>query len=168
MRENRVRSWREVVGSVIRITYCSVQWKGEKNISRHLATCFQSNCQRTKSSWPCSIQKYCRVQRNSSRAAVAAGSPGQTNHEAMCKDGPTGSVKVNYAATQPAGKPLPLGRREEYSVRKPDPVSAINTDEEKSGKRRAEARGKIPPLYRIWRIPSAYSMFHHKFLARGG
>ena len=26
---------------------------------------------------------------------------------------------------------------------------------------------EIPPLYRIWRIPPAYSVVHHEFLAIG-
>ena len=43
------------------------------------------------------------------------GKMGQTNHEAMWKGRP---VKVNDAATQPAGKSLTLGGGEENSVRK--------------------------------------------------
>ena len=51
-------------------------------------------------------------------------------------------------------------------LREVNPVSAINTDVEKSGKR-ALRPVEIPPLYRIWRIPPAYSLVHHEFLAIG-
>ena len=61
------------------------------------------------------------------------------------RGGPTGSVKANDAATQPAGKSLTLGRRE-GKLCEVNPASAINTDEEKSGKLRAEARGNSTPL----------------------
>ena len=44
-----------------------------------------------------------------------------------------------------------MGRREE------NPVSAINTDEEKSGKRRAEARGNSAPLPHMAHSPHILS-----------
>ena len=45
-------------------------------------------------------------------------------------------------------------------------MSALNTDEEKSGKRRAEARGNSAPLPHMAHSP-AYSVVHHEFLAIG-
>ena len=49
-----------------------------------------------------------------------------------------------------------MGRREE-KLREVDPVSAINTDEEKSGKRRAEARGNSAPLPHMAHSPRILS-----------
>ena len=47
-----------------------------------------------------------------------------------------------------------------------NPVSAINTNEEKSGSV-ALRPVEIPPLYHIWRIYTTYSVVHHEFLAIG-
>ena len=55
---------------------------------------------------------------------------------------------------------------ERGKFREANPVSAINTDEEKSGKCRAEARGNSAPLPHMAH-PPAYSVVHHVFLAIG-
>ena len=70
-----------------------------------------------ESTWPCSIQKYCRVQRNRKFVPVQWGRWGRLTLKRCGRGGPAGSVKTNDAATQPVGKSLTLGRREEYSLR---------------------------------------------------
>ena len=70
-----------------------------------------------ESTWPCSIQKYCRVQRNREFVPIQWGRCGRLTMKRCGRGGLAGSVKANDAATQPAGKSLTLGRREENSVR---------------------------------------------------
>ena len=70
-----------------------------------------------ESNWPCSIQKYCRVQRNREFVPVKWRRWGRLTMKRCGRGGQVGSVKANDAATQPAGKSLTLGRREENSVR---------------------------------------------------
>ena len=119
-----------------------------------------------ESTWPCSIQKYCRVQRNREFVPVQWGRWGRLT---MKRCGRESTGRLYGRGTNPCVTCWkdPYNGPERGKLREVNPVSAINTDEEKSGKRRAEARGKIPPLYRIWRIPPAYSVVHHEFLAIG-
>ena len=51
----------------------------------------------------------------------------------------------------------PYNGPERGKLREVNPVSAINTDEEKSGKRRAEARGNSAPLPHMAHSPSIFS-----------
>ena len=119
-----------------------------------------------ESTWPCSIQKYCRVQRNREFVPVQWGRWGRLT---MKRCGRESTGRLYGRGTNPCVTCWkdPYNGPERGKLREVNPVSAINTDEEKSGKRRAEAHGKIPPLYRIWRIPPAYSVVHHEFLAIG-
>ena len=103
-------------------------------------------CQRKKSSWPCSIQKYCRVQRNSYSGKNRGRLTMKRN-----RGGPAGSVKANDALST-CWKVPSIGPERGKSPWG-SPVSATNTDEEKSGS------------VVLWLIPPAYSMFHHEFLA---
>ena len=65
-----------------------------------------------ESTWPCSIQKYCRIQRNREFVPVQWGSRGRLTMKRCGRGGSSGSVKANDAATQPTGKSLTLGWRE--------------------------------------------------------
>ena len=156
MRAIRVRAWVEVVGSVMELFHFRVQWNA-RNISRTtLHECGEaSSCQEAnpmyevtddslsegelESSWPCSIQKYCRVQRNREFVPVHWGRWGRLTMK-RCGRGSPG--RLYDRGTNPCVTcwKVPYIGPERGKLREVNPVSAINTDEEKSGKRRAEAR----------------------------
>ena len=73
------------------------------------------------------------------------GKMGQTNLEAMWKGRPGRLCEGERCCDSTCSK-VPYIGPERGELPEVNPVSAINTDEEKSGKRRAEARGKIPAL----------------------
>ena len=77
---------------------------------------------------------------------------GQTNHEAMRKG-------KHWQALNPCVTcwKVPYIGPERGKLRELNPVSAINTDEEKSGKRRAEARGNSAPLPHMAHSPRILS-----------
>ena len=114
-----------------------------------------------ESSWPCSIQKYCRVQRNWKFVPVQWEIGSHWPRSDADGEALAGSVKANQVWINLLESPLHWA-----GERKTPWVTAINTDEEKSGSV-ALRPVEIPPLYHIWRIPPAYSMFHHEFLAIG-
>ena len=61
----------------------------------------------------------------------------------------------------------PLQWAGERKLREVNPVSAINTDEEKSGKRRVQARGNSAPLPHMAHSPRILSGSSMSFLAIG-
>ena len=170
MRAIRVRAWVEVVGSVMELFHCRVQWNARNlflappcvNVGKQAAVKRQTRCMRKpttacqrgelESSWPCSIQKYCRVQRNREFVPIQWGRWGRLTMK-RCGRGSPG--RLYGRGTKPCVTcwKVPYVGPEREKLREVNPVSAINTDEEKSGKCRAEARGNSAPLYRIWRIP---------------
>ena len=116
-----------------------------------------------ESSWPCSIQKYCRVQRNREFVPVQWGRWGRLTMK-QCGRGSPG--RLYGRGTNPCVTcwKVPYIGPERGKLCEVNPVSAINTDEEKSGKCRAEACGNSVPLPHMAHSP-AYSVVHHEFLA---
>ena len=121
-----------------------------------------------ESTWPCSIQKYCRVQRNRGFFPVQWGRWGRLT---MKRCGRESAGRLYGRGTNPCVtcwkdpyNGLERGKLREVN-RKPG-----ERYKQRWGKVRQAWRWgpwKIPPLYRIWRIPPAYSMVHHEFLAIG-
>ena len=118
-----------------------------------------------ESTWPCSIQKYCRVQRNREFVPVQWGRWGRLT---MKRCGRESTGRLYDRGTNPCVTCWkdPYNGPERGKLHEVNPVSAINTDEEKSGKRRAEARGNSAPLPHMAHSP-AFSVVHHEFLAIG-
>ena len=118
-----------------------------------------------ESTWPCSIQKYCRVQRNREFVPVQWGRWGRLT---MKRYGRESTGRLYGRGTNPCVTCWkdPYNGPERGKLREVNPVSAINTDEEKSGKRRAEACGNSAPLPHMAQSPP-YSVVHHEFLAIG-
>ena len=113
-----------------------------------------------QSTWPCSI--YEAILQSSTKSSVVhpstVGKSGHTDHEAN-----RGGSAVPYdkavalaACRQPGGcRRIPyIGSEKKNSVRKTG--ERYKHREEKSGSV-ALRPVEIPPLYRIWRIPTAYS-----------
>ena len=113
-----------------------------------------------QSTWPCSI--YEDILQSSTKSSVVhpstVGKSGHTDHEAN-----RGGSAVPYdkavalaACRQPGGcRRIPyIGSEKKNSVRKTG--ERYKHREEKSGSV-ALRPVEIPPLYRIWRIPTAYS-----------
>ena len=109
-----------------------------------------------ESTWPCNIQKYCRVQRNREFVPVQMGKMGQTNHEAMHKGRPRRLCEGERCCNSTCWK-VPYIGPEWWKLCEVNPVSAINTDEEKLGKRRAEASGNSAPLPHMAHSPRILS-----------
>ena len=84
------------------------------------------------------------------------GKMGQTNHEAMRKGKPGRLCEGERCCDSTCWK-VPYIGPERGKLREVNPVSAINTDEEKSGKRRAEARGNSAPLPHMAHSPRILS-----------
>ena len=104
-------------------------------------------CQRANSKvlGPAVYKKYCRVQRNREFVPVQWGRWGRLTMK-WCGRESTGRLYgrgINPCVT--CWKD-PYNGPERGKLREVNPVSAINTDEEKSGKRHAEARGNSAPL----------------------
>ena len=153
MRENRVRSWVEVIGSVIKVI-AEFNEKGEKNICRPTLRRVSRAAVRGRN--VAGPRVYKKILQSSTKFVPhTVGKSGQTNHEAKsrrCGQFPmtvsTGELSENSRTSGRRGK-TPWGK----------PVSAINTV------RKSQASialsppvEKIPPLYRIWRRTSpAYS-----------
>ena len=168
MRAIRVRAWVEVVGSVMKYSFQSSMKCEKKNFfSRHLAWKAESSLSEDELSCkvlgPAVYTKiYCRVQRNRVLfIPVQWEKSGHTDHEAN-----RGGSAVPYdkavalaACRQPGGcRRIPyIGSERKNSVRKTG--ERYKHREEKSGSV-ALRPVEIPPLYRIWRIwriPTAYS-----------
>ena len=159
-----VHAWVEVVGSVMELFHLRVQWNA-RNVSRAtLRECGdESSCQEAnlmyeetddslsegERTWPCSIQKYCRVQRNREFVPVQWGRWGRLTMKRCGRGGP--------GRLYGRGAKVPYIGPERGKLREVNPVSAINTDEEKSGKRCAEACGNFVPLPHSPRILSGTS-----------
>ena len=109
-----------------------------------------------ESTWPCSIQKYCRVQRNREFVPVQWGRWGRLT---MKRCGRESTGRLYGRGTNPCVTCWkdPYNGPERGKLREVNPVSAINTDEEKSGKRRAEARGNSAPLPHMAHSPRILS-----------
>ena len=160
MRAIRVRAWVEVVGFVMELFHCRVQWNAIY-LWRHLAV-------RGRTRKYLALQ-YTKILQSSTKSRIrprTMGKMGQTNHEAMRKgkhwqalrQGDESLCNLLERPIQWAGeRKTPWGKPgERYKHR--------------WGKVRQASRWgpwKIPPLYRIWRIPPAYSVVHHEFLAIG-
>ena len=142
MRAIRVRAWVEVVGFVMKNSFQSSMKLKSGKLAVRGWTLLQST-------WPCSI--YEDILQSSTKSSVVhpstVGKSGHTDHEAN-----RGGSAVPYdkavalaACRQPGGcRRIPY-TGERYKHR-----------EEKSGSV-ALRPVEIPPLYRIWRIPTAYS-----------
>ena len=109
-----------------------------------------------ESTWPCSIQKYCRVQRNREFVPVQWGRWGRLT---MKRCGRESTGRLYGRGTNPCVICWkdPYNGPERGKLREVNPVSAINTDEEKSGKCRAEARGNSAPLPHMAHSPRILS-----------
>ena len=166
MRAIRVRAWVEVVGSVMEFISFQSSMKCEKKnfFSRHLAWKAESSLSEDELS--CKVlgpavytKMYCRVQRN--RVLFI---PVQwENRVTLTMKRNRGGSAVPYdkavalaACRQPGGcRRIPyIGSERKNSVRKTG--ECYKHREEKSGSV-ALRPVEIPPLYRIWRIPTAYS-----------
>ena len=92
--------------------------------------------------------QYTKILQSSAKSRIRPGTMGkmgQTNHKVISKGRPG---RLYGRGTNPCvtcWKDPYIGP-ERGKLREVNPVSAINTDEEKSGKRRAEARGNSAPL----------------------
>ena len=109
-----------------------------------------------ESTWPCSIQKYCRVQRNREFVPVQWGRWGWLTMK-RCGRESTGRLYGRGTNLCVTCWKDPYNGLERGKLREVNPVSAINTDEEKSGKRRAEARGNSGPLPHMAHSPRILS-----------
>ena len=116
-----------------------------------------------ESTWPCSIQKYCRVQRNREFVPVQWGRWGRLT---MKRCGRESTGRLYGRGTNPCVTcwKVPYIGPERGKLREVNPVSAKNTDEEKSLKRCAEARGNSAPLPHMAHSPPHT---HHEFLVIG-
>ena len=115
-------------------------------------------CQRANSKvlGPAVYKKYCRVQRNREFVPVQWGRWGRLTMK-WCGRGSRG--RLYGRGTNPCVTcwKVPYIGPERGKLREVNPVSAINTDEEKSGKRRAEARGNSAPLPHMTHSPRTLS-----------
>ena len=84
------------------------------------------------------------------------GKMGQTNLEAMRKGRPGRLCEGEQCCDSTCWK-VPYIGPERGKLREVNPVSAINTGDEKSGKRRAEARGNSAPLPHMAQSPRIHS-----------
>ena len=166
MRAIRVRAWVEVVGSVMEFISFQSSMKCEKKnfFSRHLAWKAESSLSEDELSCkvlgPAVYTKiYCRVQRNrvlfipvqwENRVTLTMKRIEAGRQFPMIKQLPW-QLAVNRGAV---GESRTSGRRRKNSVRKTG--ERYKHREEKSGSV-ALRPVEIPPLYRIWRIPTAYS-----------
>ena len=113
--------------------------------------------------------QYTKILQSSAKSRIRPGTMGkmgQTNHEAISKGRPG---RLYGRGTNPCvtcWKDPYIGP-ERGKLREVNPVSAINTDEEKSGKRRAEARGNSAPLPNMAHSPRILRVVRHEFLAIG-
>ena len=103
-----------------------------------------------ESTWPCGIQKYCRVQRNREFVTV------QWGRLTMKRWGRGGPGEGERCCDSTCWK-VPYIGPERGKLSEVNPVSAINTDEVKSGKRRAEALGNSVPLPHLAHSPRILS-----------
>ena len=103
--------------------------------------------------------QYTKILQSSTKSRIrprTMGKMGQTNHEAMRKGK---HWQLYDRGTNPCVTCWkdPYNGPERGKLREVNPVSAINTDEEKSGKRRAEARGNSAPLPHMAHSPRLLS-----------
>ena len=160
MRENNIRAWVEVVGSVMK-NHCRVQWNNP-NPARNMMNPKQlRDAQYTTQYWGTkTIQKYCRVQRNSYRSV---GNWGVYIHEAKLRQSDRLWYEAHKVLSVTCWKSLPWG----------NPVSTI-TLWGKVWQCRAEARGRISttngafPLHTHCSITSSWPLLRSKSMSRAG
>ena len=117
-----------------------------------------------ESTWPCSIQKYCRVQRNREFVPVQWGKWGRLTMKRWGRGSPAGSTACRGTNPCVTCWKVPYIGPERGELREVNPVSAILRKSQASVALRPT---EIPSLYRIWHITPAYSVVHHEFLAIG-
>ena len=99
--------------------------------------------------------QYTKILQSSTKLRIrprTMGKMGQTNHEAMRKGRPGRLCEGERCCDSTCWK-VPYIGQERGKLREVNPVSAINTDEEKSGKRRTEACGNFAPLPHMTHSP---------------
>ena len=121
----RVHAWVEVGGSVMELFHCRVKWNARNYFWRHLAWKAASKHLsegELESTWPCSIQKYCRVQRNREFVPVQweIGSHWPWSEIEAVSAVPHDNTELRQYRTQPGGcRWIPyIGSERKNSVRK--------------------------------------------------